>query len=539
MSNTVEFILTLKDLLTGKLKEADAEATKLEKSMHHVAEASNHVNEAIKKIGGIIAGAYVVDKVTEFIGESREAYEQIEFANSQLQAGLKSTQSQAGVTFDGMVESAKKFAHEMKFTRGQVEGVQGVLLTFPAVSKDIFDRTTQAALDMATRMKGDPQASILQLGKALQDPERGITALGRAGVNVDELKKKFETVTDTVERQKLILKELEGEFGGSAKAAAEADAGFRRTKTIEEMKDSLGELADKIEESLSPALEWIASVGMQAIDKLSELWTFISKNVDFGAIANNIKMFANAVYNFFEPLFTPIKNLFASIYNGIMLVWDTLAQFSSEGEGILGGLQTALGWIIDGFSWLFSAVSKFVASVIDVLHTIYVLLEKIGVIWVIKKAFELVWSFIKLIGGMIKSIYETSLKPILDAIEKAYQKVKKLLGIKDVKVTAENKVEVKSTEDKEMTGKDLITQGAEKMPAMTAMPEMTKPKTGGGEASKVSGSKSTTINIQIGKLIEQFKVSTTTVGEGASQIKEKVAQTLLGAINDSQIVAGI
>ena len=86
--------------------------------------------------------------------------------------------------------------------------------------------------------------------------------------------------------------------------------------------------------------------------------------------------------------------------------------------------------------------------------------------------------------------------------------------------------------------KDLVTQGADKSMGMPKTPEMPKAK-GGGEASKVTGSKSTTINIQIGKLIEQFKVSTTTVGEGAGQIKEKVAQALLGAINDSQIVAGI
>ena len=57
--------------------------------------------------------------------------------------------------------------------------------------------------------------------------------------------------------------------------------------------------------------------------------------------------------------------------------------------------------------------------------------------------------------------------------------------------------------------------------------------------SGAGGTKAVTITISINKLIEQFKVSTTTVGEGASQIKEKVAETLLGAINDSQIVAGI
>ena len=532
--NKVEFELILKDYLSKHLEQAEAKATKLEHKLDDINKKGNETFEAFKKIGEIAAVAFAVEKIGEFVKESREAYEQIEFAQSQLKAGLASTQGQAGVSFNDMVASAQKFSHELKFTKAQVEGVQGVLLTFPAVSKDIFDRTTQAALDMATRMKGDPQTSILQLGKALQDPIKGLAALGKAGVNVNELKKKFETVTDTAQRQKLILKELEGEFAGSAKAAAEADVGFRRAKTIEEMKNSVGELADKVEEALAPALEWFANVGMQAVNKLTEFWNFIEENVDFKGIADAIRGFGAGVYNFFQPLFEPIKNLFMTVWNGIKKIWDALSQFAGDGTGLLSGLQVVLGGIIEYFTWLYDKITSFIAAIIDFAHTVYVLLDKLGAIWLLGKAFEFVWGIIKGIGGMLSGIYEHTIKPILDGVGWAYEKLKGLLGIKDVKVSG--KVEGGGAKEK-----SILEQGADASKG-GAMPKIaTEGGISGGskDASKVTGSKSTTINITIGKLIEEFKVQTNNIGEGAGKVKELVAQTLLGAVNDSQVVAGI
>ena len=59
------------------------------------------------------------------------------------------------------------------------------------------------------------------------------------------------------------------------------------------------------------------------------------------------------------------------------------------------------------------------------------------------------------------------------------------------------------------------------------------------DEAKATGSKAVTINISINKMIESFKISTTTMGESINSIKEKVAESLLSAVNESQIVAGI
>ena len=89
------------------------------------------------------------------------------------------------------------------------------------IGKDIFPEATKTMLDMSTALGQDLKSSAIQLGKALQDPILGITALRRVGVNFNNAQK--ETVKRLVESgqmmkaQKFILAELRTEFCNSSK----------------------------------------------------------------------------------------------------------------------------------------------------------------------------------------------------------------------------------------------------------------------------------------------------------------------------------
>lgn len=68
-----------------------------------------------------------------------------------------------------------------------------MLLTFTNIGGEVFPKATETLLDMATAMSGGmtPGAEALtsqaiQLGKALNDPINGITALTRVGVTFTE-----------------------------------------------------------------------------------------------------------------------------------------------------------------------------------------------------------------------------------------------------------------------------------------------------------------------------------------------------------------
>jgi hypothetical protein len=169
----------------------------------------------------------------------------------------------------------------------------------------------------------------------------------------------------------------------------------------------------------------------------------IASKIDFGAIYNTIKKIGEGVVNFIMPIVRPIANLFFSIWDGLKLIWATISQFSGQGGSILEMLQNAIIFVIQAVQYLWEKWSKFAAAVVDIWHTIYVILEKIGAIWLIGKIFEALWATIKAIAGFMVSIYNTVIKPIVEAISWAYEKLKGLLGIKDVTVTSNVKTNIK------------------------------------------------------------------------------------------------
>jgi phage-related minor tail protein len=69
-----------------------------------------------------------------------------------------------------------------------VRSAEAILLTFKNLAKTAdttggaFDRATIAAVDLAAAGFGEVESNAKQLGKALQDPVKGLTALRKAGV---------------------------------------------------------------------------------------------------------------------------------------------------------------------------------------------------------------------------------------------------------------------------------------------------------------------------------------------------------------------
>ena len=77
---------------------------------------------------------------------------------------------------------------------------------------------------MSVALGEDSKNASIQLGKALNDPILGITSLKRVGVSFTQSQKdQIKVLVESghkMKAQKLILKELQTEFGGAAAAAA-------------------------------------------------------------------------------------------------------------------------------------------------------------------------------------------------------------------------------------------------------------------------------------------------------------------------------
>ena len=119
-----------------------------------------------------------------------------------------------------------------KNTLASVQGARdaaGVLLTFKSISGETFGETLKLTQDLAAVGFGNMRTAALQLGKALEEPEIGLSALRRVGVSFsEEQKEQIKVLSLTgrqAEAQSLILKALKEQVGGAGEGAAGGLAG--------------------------------------------------------------------------------------------------------------------------------------------------------------------------------------------------------------------------------------------------------------------------------------------------------------------------
>jgi hypothetical protein len=124
---------------------------------------------------------------------------------------------------------AAQFQHLTGISDDTVQSGENILLTFTNIGKNIFPQATESILDMSTALGTDVTGSAIQLGKALNDPIIGVTALRRVGVQFNDTQQttieKLAKSGHLLDAQKMILQELQIEFGGSARAAGQTFAG--------------------------------------------------------------------------------------------------------------------------------------------------------------------------------------------------------------------------------------------------------------------------------------------------------------------------
>jgi hypothetical protein len=235
-------------------------------------------------------------------------------AIAQVEAGLKSTGSQAGFTSKQLQAMASDLQSKTLFGDETIlKDATAQLLTFTNISGEQFARTQQAALDLATRLDGDLKGASIQLGKALNDPVANLSALSRSGIQFsDEQKAVIKSMAETgrlAEAQTLILDELNRQYGGSAEAAAKADGGFTQ------LANSFGDLQEAIGQQLIPILRPLVDWLTQTVAKLQEAPdSFKRAAVVIGLVAGAI-----------GPLLVVIPSLIGGVraLRGAMLLLNT------------------------------------------------------------------------------------------------------------------------------------------------------------------------------------------------------------------------
>lgn len=275
---------------------------------------------------------------------SVKSFQESENAVAQLNAVLKSTKGVAGVTAKAATNLANSLQKVTKFSDEEVLSAENMLLTFTKISKDIFPKATKTVLDMSTALGQDTKASAIQLGKALQDPILGITALRRVGVNFSkdqkEVVKNLVETGRSAEAQRLILKELNTEFGGSAEAAGKTFSGRLEIlkNQFDEIKESIGKV---IVEALTPLMASLAafvqSDQFQAWLTNITNWLKINLPLAIAWLKDEGIPFLQKAFNALWPVIKVTAEVFKRIIefinNNMWVLWTLI--------GVLGTLKAA------------------------------------------------------------------------------------------------------------------------------------------------------------------------------------------------------
>ena len=219
----------------------------------------DRVRRQVKNLVGAYLGFRAIQSTIGAV--IRNTVEQ-ERVTAQLEARLKSTKGAAGLTAEELFGMAEGLQDVTTFGDEAIIAMQGVLLTFTQIRGDVFEEATERILDMSTVLGRDLQSSALQVGKALNDPIKGISQLVEAGVNLSPqqqaLVRGFIEIGDVVSAQRVLLAELDTQFGDSARAARDTFGG-----ALQSLKNAFGDLLEGRGGSLDNAKD--------AINELTEL----------------------------------------------------------------------------------------------------------------------------------------------------------------------------------------------------------------------------------------------------------------------------
>ena len=403
------------------------------------------VTKSATSVGGIIKGilgaqvlAFGARAGVDFLSGAVEAARESNAVAVQTAAVIKSTGGAANVTAKDIDKLSDSIARKTGIDDEQIAKASNLLLTFTGVrnevgkGNDIFNQATKIATDMGKALGTDASGSAIQLGKALNDPVKGITALTRVGVTFTDQQKKqiegFVASGKAAEAQKVILAELSKEFGGSAEA--QATAAGRLGVTIGNIKEDIGnklipvidKAATVLADVLPGALDAVGK-GFAAVSKAAEPVIEAARQIfavlfegDFkgGPFAEDSEFIdglfkfrdgmlevINFIQNNFKPILASIAAVLFPAGTAFVLLYTKSERFREVVQGVVARVQELIAGLVEfvtanlpKFEEAFTRVANAVTAVFNtILPIILPIIE--GVVGAIGTAVETIVKIVK------------------------------------------------------------------------------------------------------------------------------------------------
>jgi hypothetical protein len=341
-----EYVGTGLDKFKRELAQAE---TKTQKAGLVIKKAMLPATAALGAFGGFMIGA------------ARGA-EDARIANEKLGNVLSSMGW--GATTDRVSAYAEQLEKTVAVDADVIKATQTKLATFSNLTKTVnkaggaFDRATVAALDMAAAGFGTAEGNAVQLGKALQDPIKGIAALAKSGVTfTNQEKEKIRTLVESnkmLEAQDMILDAIEKQVGGTAEASASS---FDKMKfALAGVSDTFGDMLLPVIDALAPKLAQL-SAWAQENPGLLKLVVGAFVGLTAAVIALNIAMSLNPI--------TLIALAFAGVIGLLVVAYARFKSFRTIVDAVFDAMKvgveftvTAVSGLISVFKTVFNTIGK-------------------------------------------------------------------------------------------------------------------------------------------------------------------------------------
>lgn len=335
--------------------------------------ASNGILGGLKGLAVAATGIFAGIQVTRFLAGTISDFQESAKVGRLTAAVIKSTGGAAHVSAQQVGDLANALAEKTGIDDEVIQSGENVLATFTNIrnetgkGNDIFNQATTAAVNLSAALGQDMQSSVIQLGKALNDPIKGVTALQRVGVSFTQQQKdQIKTLVasgKTLEAQKLILGEIQKEFGGAAEAAADPIAKLQVIlgNARETIGGAIFPLVDKIAPVIGGAVSAVAPVVAGVLSKIIP----VVQKIGVSLLPVLLKLASVAV-----PLFVSLGQTIGKVFDRLA---PTIGQIATGLGTTLSKVFAELGPVLPKLADSFSQVGSSVVS--DLLPAVPVLGE--------------------------------------------------------------------------------------------------------------------------------------------------------------------
>ena len=360
MAGVVVVDLTAKDNVSQTLSKVDGSAKKLNKTITDsrgklrnaqgqfvaMSKSAGTARQSVKLLGTtfstylgpvVAIGAAItgVSKALSIMGD-REA------DAAALANGLKGLTTNGAAALDELKGKADELGKATLFNEEDFTKAFKMLTSFRTIGVSSYGEVASTAADMAQVLGQDVNSVMLQVAKALEAPDVGLTALQRSGTRfTDQQKQQVKAMVkanDVAGAQAFILKELNKQYGGAGKAAAKGFAGAM---------DTLGEVTRDAFEAfgklIAPGVIGGIKLLSTGIEKLSSFFSVLGKRV-MPLFQSALKPVIETMQGIFKDIpFDKVANIIGNqIVNGFVLLGNVLKIASPLIVGIVNALVVTL-----------------------------------------------------------------------------------------------------------------------------------------------------------------------------------------------------